>query len=278
MAENTKPLEDNEEQPIVEEPQTEEVAAEQPTEEVSATPNKDRFLANLRKKHPDIEDEEGLYDAAMKGYDADHEYAKQSTEEANRLAEIMQDNPDLALMYSEMFERGPEGNPEMALINISDLLKSYILGDITSDEYEAKKAENAKAKADEEAAKAKEEEEKQAKMEAQDAVFREVCEEEGLDYQETLDKIAEVLLKPMAAYEIGKEQVKALIGMAYHDEDVEAARVQGRNEQIVANKRKLARQSDGLANAGSAARPTESPLRESELTRIASRRAAANQL
>jgi len=272
MAEDTKPLEEVQEEDFAFESQPEAPAVE--ADAAPTTPNKDKFLENLRAKHPDIEDEEGLYDAAMSGYDAEHEYAKQQREETSRLAEIMQSNPDLAAVYAELYERGKDGNPEMALINISDLLKDYLQGNITSEEYETKKAEGAKAKED--AAKA--EEEKQGKMAAQEKVFQEVCEEEGLDYDETMTKIAEVLLNPMAAYEIGKEQVKALINMVNHDSDVEAARVQGRNEQIVANKRKLTRQGDGLASGGSAARPAEAPVRETELTKIASRRAAANLL
>lgn len=235
--------------------------------EGATTSNRDTFLNNLRSKYPDIEDEDALYGEAMKGYDADHEYAKQQREETGRLADIMQSNPELAAMYAEMFERGKDGNPEMALINISDLLRSYLTGEISSEEYESKKAEGKKAEA-----------EKQKKMDAQEAVFREVCEEDGLDYEETLNKIAETLLNPMASYEIGKEQVRALINMVNHDSDVEAARVQGRNEQIEARKRKLERQGDGLPSGSSNAIPAQKPQRESELSRIASRRAAAKNL
>lgn len=258
MAEQKNPLEELQNQPA------DHVTS--PEEQVPAS-KRDTFMANLRKKYPDIEDEEELYGAAMDGYDADHEYAKQQREETGRLAEIMQGNPELASMYAEMFERGKEGNPEMALINISDLLKSYLTGEISGEEYEAKKEEGRKA-----------EEEKQAKLEAQEAVFKEVCEEEGLDYQETLDKIAEMILNPMARYEIGKEQVKALINMVNYDSDVEAARVQGRNEQIVAGKRKMARQSDGIPTGSSAAQPAAPKSKETELSRIASRRAAAKNL
>lgn len=257
MANEIKPIEENEENL--------ELAQPVPVEDNNPT-RRETFLANLRKKHPDVEDEDELFGKAMEGYDAEHDYAKQQREETGRLADIMKGNDDLAAMYAELFERGPEGNPEMALINIAPLLKSYLSGEISSEEYEAKKAENKKA-----------EEEKNSKMAAQEQVFKEVCEEEGLDYEETLGKIAEKLLNPMAAYEIGKEQVKALINMVNYDDDVEAARVQGRNETIEARKRKMERQSDGLPSGGSAAQPS-TRAEETQLQRIASRRAAAKNL
>jgi len=259
MAEETKPIDEVEVDATAE-------------EQVVPETNQARMLANLRAKYgEDLEDDE-LYGRAMEGYDADHDYAKAQREETGRLAEIMQENPDLAAMYAEMFERGKDGNPEMALINIAPLLKSYLTGEITSDEYEAKKKEQKAA--DDASAKKKADDE--AKMAAQEKVFTEVCEEMGIDPQETLGKLSEVLLNPMASYEVGKEQIRALINMLNYEQDVEAARVQGRNEQIETRKRDFARKNDGLPSGGSAVQaPQRAP---SELERIGSRRAAANQL
>ena len=190
------------------------VDAAQPT-------NKDKWLANMRAKHPEIEDEDALYEASMNGYDQEHDFAKRQREENERLAETLQSSPELARMYSEMLERGKDGHPEMALLNIGDLLQSYIKGEITSDEYVAEKEKRSAAEA-----------EKAGKIDAQMSLLEQWCEKKGYDVDEWLQKAYDALLSPMSKYELAEAQFEAIDKMMNYDDDVAAAEIRGRNANI----------------------------------------------
>ena len=208
---------------------------------VSASPNRDKWLQNMRSKYPDIQDEDALYEASMNGYDQEHDYAKQQRDQNAQLADIIGSNPDLANFYSEMFERGKDGNPEMALLNIGDLLKSYISGEITSEEYERQKKEKAIADAETE----------QAKQE-QDRIFEEFCQENGYDPKEFAEKANEALFKPMVANKVTKDIFKNIAKLINYDDDVKAAEIKGRNANITAQRRRSASPTDGQLNNSSA--------------------------
>lgn len=236
----------------------------------SAPTNQERMLANLRKKYPDIENDDDLYGKAMEGYDAEHDYAKQSRNEANQLAGIINEYPEVAGFYSEL----SAGNVGAAILNIGDLVDAYRNGDIDDEGYKARIAE--RKKADEDAAAA--EEEKNGKIAAQDEVFKAWCEKHGYDPEEWMNKATEQLFKPMSSYAMAEAQFDALDKMLNYDEDVEAAEVRGRNTNISAQRRKAASSTDGQLNRSSAAAGAGQPKQENPLARMASRGAAARNL
>ena len=217
------------------------VAAEQAQAQAEPT-NRDRWLENMRAKYPDIEDEDALYEASMKGYDEEHDFAKRQRAENEQLAEVMQKSPEVAAFFSEVIERGVDGHPELAFINLGDLLQAYMKGEITSDEYIAEKEKRGAAEA-----------EKQQKVEAQLAALTAWCEKKGYDVDEWLEKANQALLSPLASFELAEAQFEALDKMLNYDEDVEAAEIRGKNANIAEKRRRAAAATDGMQNGGSAA-------------------------
>lgn len=215
---------------------------EAPSQEVEETPTSARetFMSNLRKKYPDInpDDEEGLYGAAMSGYDKEHDYAKTMRDQSARLGEAMQASPEVSSFMAEVYERGAEGHPELAFLNFGDLLKSYLNGDIDEGEYVAAKEKASKEEAD-----------KAAKIEEQNEVYKQWCEEKGYDPDEWMEQASEKIFNRMSSYELGKEQFDAFDKMMHYDEDVasaeESGRAAGRNEKIKAKYEKESN-NDGL--------------------------------
>lgn len=210
------------------------VEAAQPT-------NRDKWLENMRAKYPDVQDEDALYEASMSGYDQEHEYAKKQRAENQQLAETLNASPELARMYSEMLERGKDGHPEMAILNIGDLLKAYLNGEISSDEYIAEKEKRSA-----------EESEKAKKIDAQMEVLKQWCEKKGYDVDEWLQKANDALLSPLSTFDLAEAQFEGIDKMLNYDEDVQAAEIRGRNANISEKRRKAAGASDGLVNSGSA--------------------------
>lgn len=236
------------------------------SESLSKTPNRDRWLANMRVKYPDVENEDDLYARSMEGYDTEHDFAKQQREENASLNELITSNPELARFYNEMFERGKDGHPEMALLNIGDLLKAYITGEMTSDEYIAEKEKRSQA-----------ESEQQKKLEAQNAVFTAWCEKKGYDPEEWATRAAEKLFTPMANHELAEAQFDAIDNMLNYDDDVEAAEVRGRNANISSQRRRMGSRGDGMLNSQSAS-GAGGGEKKNMIADIANQRAAMRQL
>lgn len=214
------------------------------------TTNRDKWLQNMRGKYPDVQDEDELYARSMEGYDIEHDAVKRYSEEANTLSEILTENPDLAGVFSDIFERGKNGNPAGALRNLPPELKRYI----TDDEYgdEAYLADR-KKRADEEKAKAN----KDSRVaQLREQAGAEVMQELGMseeDFIAALDAIGEVVNNPCETLEQCKEQLRAFLKMVNYDTDVATAETRGRNANITAQRRKSLGSTDGMANGGSAA-------------------------
>lgn len=229
----------------------------------SETPNRDKMLANLRTKYGEDKSDEDLYGLAMDGYDTEHDYAKQQRADVDEFTKQIQDYPELASFYSE----AAQGNIGAAILNLGDLLDAYRSGEMDDEKYRAsiKEKEDAK-KADEDA------------FAAQDAVFEEWCAENGKDPDEWMKKADEALFKPMKARQLAKAQFDAIDKMLNYDEDVEAARVQGRNENIVTQRKKSAAATDGQVNGGSASAGAAEPAKPSRMSQIAKNREYARNL
>lgn len=216
----------------------------------ASTTNRDKWIQNMRGKYPDVQDEDELYARSMEGYDMEHEAVKRYNEETNTLNEILNENPDLAGVFSEIFERGKDGNPAGALRNLPPELKRYI----TDEEYgdEAYLADR-KKRADEEKAKAdKDSRVKQLREQAGAEVMQELNMSEE-DFIAALDAIGKVINNPCETLDQCKEQLSAFLNMVNYDTDVATAETRGRNANIIAQRRRAANRSDGMANSGSAA-------------------------
>lgn len=209
-------------------------------EQVASTPNYDKWRSGIIAKNPDInpDDMEALYGASSAGYDAEHDYAKKNRAEVEKLGKILQDNPDVATFYEKLIVS--DGDAGEAFASLSDVIKAYATGEIDSEGYRNAVNEQRTKKA-----------EMDAGQEASQAAFEEVCQEIGCDPEETAKQLQEKLFEPMASAKMTKEVWKTLIKMLNYDDDVEAARVQGRNENINARRKKDNAATDGLPKGGS---------------------------
>lgn len=222
-------------------------------EPTTQTPYEDMFFAGMEKKNPELKgNREGMFKAAKENYDRDHEYAKKSMAEADQLKEILSSNEDLNNLFVEIFERGKDGHPELALIHMKPLMQQYINGEITSEEYLAeKKRMEDEANSKTEADKMKEE------------AFAEVCAERGWDVGETLKKLQAVMEAP-ADKEKSKEQVRNFLKILDYDDAIAAAETRGRNAKIEEQRRNTpsggAMPRNGGAPAGAQPSKKVSPL------------------
>ena len=208
--------------------------------QATATPNYDKWRSGIIAKNPDIDpnDMEALYGASSSGYDTEHDYAKKNRAEVEKLGKILQDNPDIATFYEKLIVS--DGDAGEAFASLSDVIKAYASGEIDSEGYRnAVNAQRAKKA------------EMDAGQQAGQAAFEEVCQELGIDPEETATQLQEKLFEPMASAKMTKEVWKTLIHMLNYDDDVEAARVQGRNENINARRKKDNAATDGLPKGGS---------------------------
>ena len=229
--------------------ENQEQTQEQASASANAQPtNRERWERNLRAKYPDVQDEDELYGRAMDSYDTEHDYAKQSREEARQLADIINQNPEVAKFYSDL----SQGNVGAAFLNLGDLLKAYMSGEIDDEGYKNGLAERQKA----EDAKKAAEDDRNSKIAAQDEVFKQWCEKKGYDPEEWMKRASEQLFTPMSSYAMAEAQFDAVDKMLNYDDDIEVARAQERNKKIVAERKKNAAASDGQLNRGSAAANT----------------------
>lgn len=216
--------------------------------EQSSTPNFDKWRSNLRGKYGEDKSDEELYELSMNGYDEEHESNKRYSSEASELQDIMTSDPDLAVVFAEIFERGKDGNPAGALRHLPEELKRYITDEnYGDDEYLADRKKSREA---EDAKKAKDEQTQKLREQA----FEEVCAEDGVaDPEAALRVLQGVFDNPCETLEQCKDQVRSFLKMADYDDAVEAAEVRGRNANIAAERKRKSNSSDGLANGASAA-------------------------
>lgn len=235
------------------------------------TPNRDKWLANLRAKHGDEIPEDELYGRAMEGYDAEHDYAKQARADLDAFANVVNNNPALLNFYQKVIELG-EDDAEMALMELGDDLVGYLTGEIDGESYKERK----RLKAEAEAESARKAEETNQKRIAQRAALEAFCEKKGIDPDEFIEKVQTELLEPVSVFSAEEALFENLYNMIYHDDDVEAARVQERNAKIVTERKKAAGATDGQQNRQSAAASVQE--QKSPLARMASRGEAARNL
>ena len=194
----------------------------------SATPNRDKMLSGLHGKYGEDLSEEELYGKAMEGYDADHEYTKKSKAEAEKLNALLKSDENLNDFFCEMFERGVDGHPELALAHIKPLMQQYINGEITSDEYtaEVERMKEADAKSQRIQDMAKE-------------AFAEECQERGWDVTETMEKLNALINHDCETKEECREQVKNMLRILDYEPAVAAAETKGRNASIAEERRNV---------------------------------------
>lgn len=210
--------------------------------------NKERWEKNLRAKYPDVQDEDELYRMAMEGYDTEHEYAKQSRADLQDFAKNINENPQLLAFYQKMQELGAD-NAEMALLELGDDLISFLTGEIDSKVYQERKRRKAEADAESQRAAT----ERQEKAAAQRAALEAWCESKGYDPDEWRERVMRTLLDPISTFSTETALFETLDNMLNYNDDVEQARIQGRNENIVARRKKNANATDGQLNGGSTA-------------------------
>lgn len=236
----------------------------------SETPNRDKWFANMRGKYGEDKSDEELYDLSSKGYDEEHDFAKQQRADIDAFANSIKDYPELASFYSE----AAQGNIGAAVLNIGDLVDAYRSGEIDDAKYKEQVAARKKEADDAAAAK----DAKQAALAEQDRVFEEWCAKKGYNPNEWMEKANEALFSHIRDSKLEEAQFDAIDKMINYDEDVEAARVQGRNENIVAQRKKSAVATDGQVNGGSASGAAGTGKTQSRLGGIASEMARARNL
>ena len=225
---------------------------------VQMGPNEQAWFDGMSNHRPDLNgDREALFEAAKKGYDDQHEFLKRYQRESDELAETLSGNDDLRELFCEIFERGKDGHPELALLHVQPMLKKLLSGEATTEEYLKEKERIAK-----------EAEDAKARKKMQEDAFEAVCAEEGIDPDETAKAMKEALNNPCETEEQCKDQVRMFLKMLNYDAAVEAARVEGRNAKI----KEQRRQNLGKRNPSqSAAAPAAPANTKSTLSSIADR-------
>lgn len=230
-------------------------------------PNFTRWRDGLVKKNPNIDpnDLEALYAASSTGYDEEHEYAKKNRAEVDKLNKLFQKHPELGKFFDSVANAEDDDLGE-AFLNLGELVTGYATGAIDSQKYK-----------DGVAAKKQREQEIATKEEACGVAFKEACEALGVDEKETAQSLREKLFDPLAAYEMSVEAWKSLINMLNYDDDVAAAEIRGRNENITAQRKSRAAASDGLPHRPS---PAAAPAAASTdpLETVLERRSARKKL
>lgn len=205
------------------------VTQQQPAAPVVENPNEQEWFASMEEAYPDLKgDREALFKASKEGYDKQHAYYKKAVAEQEQLNAILESDPDLNAMFTEIFERGKGGHPILAVLrHARPLVKQYLNGEIDDDEFLAlvKREEESNAAL-------------KRKQEMQQAAFVKECEERGWDVEETLTKLNEVMNGPCETEEQCREQVRNIFKILDYDPAVAAAEVRGKNSKITEEKRK----------------------------------------
>ena len=219
----------------------------------SVTPNEDLFMENLGKKYPDLAgNREAIFGKSMEDYDKEHEYAKRGRKEAEDIKGYFQADENVNNFFVDLMEWGPKGKAWKAFINLRPIWRQYINGELQDEEFEA-------ALRDMEANYA----EIERKIEMAAKAFEDVCKERGWDPEETKVKLNDRIAKEVETEEEAKEQVRQMFRILEFDDAVAAARVGGRNEKIVEQKRNHPAGVDTLPRNGGAA-ATATPTRKQD--------------
>lgn len=198
-------------------------------QEPITNPNEAAWFAGMEEAYPDLKgDREALFKASKEGYDKQHAYVKKSQAESEMLNEILASDPSLNSMFTEIFERGKNGHPILAVLrHAKPLAKKYLNGEIDDEEFLAQ------MKLEEESDAAL-----QKKRDMQESAFAKECEARGWNVEETLTKLDEILNNPCETEEQCREQVNNLFKIIEFDDAVSAAEVRGKNATINEEKRK----------------------------------------
>ena len=218
----------------------------------SVTPNEDLFMENLGKKYPDLAgDREAIFGKAKEDYDKEHEYAKKGRKQAEDIKGFFQADENVNNFFVDLWEWGPKGKAWKAFLNLSPLYRQYMNGEIQDEEFEA-------ALRDMEANYAEIERKKEMAAKA----FEDVCKERGWDPEETKVKLNDLIAKEVETEEEAKEQVRQMFRILEFDDAVAAARVGGRNEKIVEQKRNHPAGIDTLPRNGGSSAAANAPKKE----------------
>lgn len=237
-------------------------------QEVVETPNFKRWKEGIMKNNPDLTEEsdmEDFYAASSAGYDAEHDYAKKERQEVEKMRGLLTKHPEMANFFDSVVN-AEDDDLGAAFLNLGELIRGYATGEIDSATYQAGRDEAKRKEA-----------EIADKSSAQVAAFEQVCEEMGVDPEETSIALQEKLFNPMATYEMSKELWRSLINMLNYDDDVAAAEVRGRNANITAQRRKVNNSTDGIPHKPSATATTKTQV-NSPLDSVVERRNARRRL
>lgn len=227
-------------------------------EEVIPETKQDVFLRNMKAKYPDISDKDQYYEKAMFDYDNEHDFGKKQRSENMRLAEVIKSSPEIGMFIGEILDRGADGNPEMAFAHLSEPLKRFISGDISSDEYLKWKNENTERESMYASNRSK-----------NDPAADEWFKQKGYNRDEWLTKASDMLFKPISEYDYNPALLEKIDKMINYDEDIKAAeeagKVSGRNEKINIQKKNMRDNDDGVPQGRNAASREGDAKEESEL-------------
>lgn len=216
-----------------------------PAAPVSETPNRDKMLAGLRGKHGEGLSDEELYAKAMESYDTEHDYAKRARAEGAKMNEYLQQDQNVNDFFVDLFNFGAEGKPWKAMLRMKPIMRQYVNGEISDEEYEAE----VKRIADEDAKM------QRLKTMAEEA-WNEECAERGWDAEDTKKKLYALIGNDCETKNECREQVKNMLRVLEYDDAVAAAEVRGKNAKIKEEKRQHPSGIDTLPRNGGAAAPT----------------------
>ena len=222
-------------------------------ESVVAPTKREMFFDNLKKKYPEREfaDEDEFYGASMEGYDAEHDYRKNTEATNKEFFDKLQENPDVALFIGSILNKESFGK---ALSYLSDVLPF----DEDSDDFKAynesvsqRKAKLAEAEA------AADEYENNLRESAN--TLQEFAEENDMTPEEATEfvqNITTTISEKLFSGKIDKDFLSNFYKAQNYDKDLmvakEAGTIQGRNEKIDTKKKMLGK-GDGLPNIRSSA-------------------------
>lgn len=220
-----------------------------PPSSPSITPNEDMFMENLGKKYPDLAgNREAIFGRSMEDYDKEHEYAKTSRQQAKNIKDMLEADENVNNFLIDFWEWGGKGKAWKAFLHLQPLWRQYINGEIQDDEFEA------------ELRRMNEEYEKTERVKDMAAkAFDRVCEKRGWDPDETRKKLSDLLFAEVNTDAEAEQQVENMFRVLDFDSAVAAARIGGRNEKIVEQKRNHPAGIDTLPRNGGAAATATAP-------------------
>ncbi len=229
--------------------ENEEKNTQQPSEETLKT-KRQQWEKNMRKKYPDIQDEDELYGASMDGYDSEHEMVKGFRADNETAKQHLTNNPDVANFIGSVM-RGD--NLSLSMSYLADLIHL----EEGTPEYEAYLAsvEDRKAAAIENEQNFVNFEENMARTTESLQAFaasKQMSDEDAAEFVSFLISLEDKLINGTLTEDDFEIYYKAFT----YDSDIETAHeegiVDGKN-QAIKEKRKKPRKGDGLPATGSSA-------------------------